>query len=265
MRVIALLCVVGLSMACSMAKRVDRPLDSAVSNDSGSEPNRFIVDGDSDIDPDLIITNAIPLDDYCVANAGGEVVRSRGRYDIFCGSQYQVPFEVWNFLDRQGDLQRPRSEANTVQFERAEVQLMTPDDAVVMPTFSVPIADSVIPGDGTEPGKSVVFVEIIPAGAVDSLPPIDTYPQIVAQVQLFGRTIGDVDVETGVYRFPFELCDGCLTYLIDQCLWTDADIASLTEATGCQHGGGYDGSYCWCDSLLTSTKNRCEFCSVPAH
>jgi hypothetical protein len=216
--------------------------------------------------PALVVTNAIILDDDCVAKAGEEIVRSWGRYDIFCGSAYFEPFEVWSYMVQRGDLERPRSETNIAQFERAEVQLMTPDGAIIESTFSVPVGGSVVPGDGTDPGKSVVFVDLIPAAAVSSLPSPDEVPQIVAEVQLFGTTNGDVEVETGVFRFPIDLCDGCFTYFVDQCpLWSEEDIKAFTDAEGCQHGGGFDGAYCWCNGHPTTTTSQCEHCILPAH
>lgn len=215
--------------------------------------------------PALVVTNAIPLDNDCVAKTGEEIVRSFGRYDIFCGASYLEPFEVWSYMVPRGDLERPRAETNIAQFERAEVQLITPDGAVIVPTFSTAVAGSVEPGDGTDPGKSVVFVELIPSAAVGSLPRPEEVPQIVAEIQLFGTTNGDVDVETGIFRFPIDLCDGCFTYLIEGCLWMEEDINALTDAEGCQNGGGYDWSYCWCNGSPTTSMNRCEYCTTPAH
>ncbi len=215
--------------------------------------------------PALVVTNAIPLSDDCEAKAGEEIVRSWGRYDVFCGSAYFEPFEVWSYMVQRGDLERPRSETNIAQFERAEVQLMTPDGAIILETFSVPVGGTITPGDGTDPGRGVVFVELIPAAAVDRLPNPNQVPQIVAEVQLFGVTTGDVEIETGVFRYPIDLCDGCFAYFIDQCIWLEPDIKALSDAEGCQHGGGFNGALCWCNSRPTTSSNQCEYCTLPAH
>lgn len=213
--------------------------------------------------PTFVVTNAIPLDDDCVAKAGEEIVRSRGRYDVFCASTYEVPFEVWTYMISRHDPEKPRSETNIAQFETAEVQLMTPDGAIIAGPFSTVVGGTVVPGDGNDPGKSVVRVDVIPAAAVSLLPSPDEIPLIVAEIQLFGKTTGDVEVETGTFRYPIELCDQCYARLIDGCSWSAEDIKALTDAEGCQHGGGYDGAFCWCDGRPTTTTRQCEYCVRP--
>ncbi|MBN1655560.1 MAG: hypothetical protein JXA30_17465 [Deltaproteobacteria bacterium] len=215
--------------------------------------------------PALVVVNAIPLDEDCVAKTGEDIVRSRGRYDVFCGTSYLVPFEVWSYMVARGDPERPRAETNVAQFDRAEVQLLTPDDATIVPTFSVPVGGSLLPGDGTDPGKAVVWVELIPAKAVSELPQPDEYSQIVAQVQLFGKTNGDVEVETGEFRFPIDLCDRCYTYFVHECMWDAFDLQALDDVEGCQDGGGYDGNFCWCNDNPIGTTRQCEPCLIPAN
>jgi len=213
--------------------------------------------------PTFVVTNAIPLDDDCVATAGEEIVRSRGRYDVFCASTYEVPFEVWTYMISRHDPEKPRSETNIAQFETAEVQLMTPDGAIIVPTFSTVVGGTVVPGDGNDPGKSVVRVDVIPAAAVTLLPSPNEYPMIVAEIQLFGKTNGDVEIESGMFRFPIELCDGCYARIISECRWTADWLKALTDAEGCQRGYGYDGDYCWCNGSATSTTSQCEYCPGP--
>jgi hypothetical protein len=220
-----------------------------------------------DEQPSLVIANAIPYGDDCVPKTGGDVVLLQGTYDPFCGNSYKVAFEVWSYIISRADKDRPRAETNIVKFERAEIDLITPDgqemgfttaDGQEAPTsFSVPVSGTVLPGVANSPGKTIVIVNVIPSNIAMSI----SEPEVVAKIKLFGKTNGDVDVETGPYRYPISICSGCFTQTIKKCAWSDDELNVFDNASGCQNGQGFDGSYCWCN---TNSSSQCAACNLPA-
>lgn len=213
-----------------------------------------------DQSPELVIYNASPVDDSCMGKPIETVFLARGKYDVFCGNNYSVWFEVWSYLIERGDIEKPRAETNLVKLERAEVQVMTADGAEIIPRFSDSITGTVLPGKADEPGKTVVLIDIIPAQE-QVLAAIDRFidQKIVANIKVFGTTSGDVDVESAEFQFPIVICDTCFTVLVNSCVFTDTEIQRAEEAGGCQSGNGYDGDLCWCDNRASST-GRCEPC-----
>jgi hypothetical protein len=211
-----------------------------------------------DEEPALVISSAVPYGSDCLAKPGGEVELSQGNYDAFCGNNYYVAFEVWSYMISRADKDRPRAETNIVTFERAEVRLTAADGQKIASPFSVSATGTVSPGVANSPGKAIVFINVIPSEVAGSLPEA----VIVAKVKLFGKTNGDVDVETGTYQYPIRICLGCYTQPVPKCNWTDPYKNALSDAKGCQDGRGYDDMYCWCNS---NSGSQCAPCTLPTH
>jgi hypothetical protein len=70
------------------------------------------------------------------------------------------------------------------------------------------------PGTGSTPGYAAVGLKVVdaPTAAVISATLKDRSQTrtIVVNIKIFGKTIGNVDVESGEYQMPLTVCKGCL-------------------------------------------------------
>ena len=88
----------------------------------------------------------------------------------------------------------------------------------------------------------MVSVEAIPvpyAAQLDSL----RNAQILAEVQVFGTTIGDVDVDFKPFVFPIQLCFGCLVKCLADVTAGSKDV-SAAYGDSCPDDSGADGRIC---------------------
>jgi hypothetical protein len=214
--------------------------------------------------PSGFVTFNVKPDQNCVftAEAGSNLFFPIGRYDIStggvvgsenCNAPYVVHLLVNSFLRPNSDTMLGRAEPNILQLHSAEVKLMTirrqpiafdREDPVLPNPFLVTTNNSLFPAQGSTPSTGIAAVEIIPTNYAAQL---DGFigGQILAEIQIFGTTTGDVDVEFKPFVYPVEICDGCLT----KCLSRDilARMMSVEEDVikdECDDNSSSDGRYC---------------------
>jgi hypothetical protein len=163
----------------------------------------------------------VKLDAECVARPEPDVVHPQGVFDVAayefgCASSYDVNLIVNSNLRRNFDEAQGRAEPNVLHIHSAEVWLTTiSDQPLAFPgelpnPFLVTSNTTIDPSPGSgEPVAAIASVEAIPAAYRDYLGDF-TGGMIRAKIQLFGTTTGDVDIETPVFTYPIEICEGCL-------------------------------------------------------
>jgi hypothetical protein len=98
----------------------------------------------------------------------------------------------------------------------AEVKLKTIDGETLdfgasLPNpFTTTTANSIEPTNSSDPSVGVAVVEAIPEPYSRFLSQL-VGATIIAEVQIFGTTTGDVDIEMRPFNYPIKICDGCLT------------------------------------------------------
>lgn len=185
----------------------------------------------------------------------------QGTYDIStgfnddpdgtCGGPYILNLLVNGFLRPNGDVGIGRAEPNVLQLLNAEVRLMdisrrpiafTRTTPALPNPFLVTTNGSLFPTDGDEPSTQVAFVEAIPNAYAEQLNNF-AGQQILAEVQIFGTTTGDVDVDLKPFVYTIQICDGCLT-LCGGC-FTDEDSEEDIYGEGvCTDDASSDGRVC---------------------
>jgi hypothetical protein len=139
--------------------------------------------------------------------------RYRQRYDCFA--------LVENQLVARGDPTKARTETSRIEFYEAEVQILTPDTAtpangysVPKSQFSIPVTGFADPGTGADPGLGTVGINMIDAATAAALGKEavanNTLVTVVASVVLHGKTLGGTEVQTNEFRYPLDICYGCL-------------------------------------------------------
>jgi hypothetical protein len=98
------------------------------------------------------------------------------------------------------------------------------------------------PTTGRDPTKGEVPIEAIPVGYAAQLTKY-VNKQIIAEVKIFGTTLGDVDIDFATFSFPIHICQGCLT----RCREADfdpGDSKSDIYGDNCDDNAGADGRLC---------------------
>ena len=183
-------------------------------------------------------------------------VKEKDLPENLCSNPYMMSMLVNSNLRQNAKAATGRAEPNILQIHSAEVRLMSLDKAtllferkvdgklVSLPNpFVVTANNTLRPSTGTEPSVGVVTVEAIPVPYATLLDGFRDQ-QILAEVQIFGTTIGDVDIDFKPFTFPIQLCMGCL----HRCLKADIEDKGIDplEVYGeeCPDNAGADGRIC---------------------
>ena len=165
-----------------------------------------------------------------------------------CARPYYVHLQVNSFLRSNSDAMLGRAEPNILQLDRAEVRLMDLQKRTIVfgsganqlfNPFLVTTNDTLTPASDTSASLGIATVEAIPV-AYASFLKMFTGQQILAEVQIFGSTTGDVDIDFKPFVYPIEICKDCLRRCVDSL----DDPDSFTKDDECNDNAGADGRAC---------------------
>jgi hypothetical protein len=212
--------------------------------------------------PSAFVTfNLPPSGDCTYSVATEEFYIPTGLYDVYqgdkggCGNRsYFVHLQINSYLRANSDMTLGRAEPNILQIDRAEVRLMDirkntivfgeGADALANP-FLVTTNNSLPPSVGDEASTGIATIEAIPS-AYGSFFNNKTFlnQQILAEIQIFGTTTGDVDIDFKPFVYAVEICSQCLV----RCLARDITAMMLERddlvGEKCDDDSGADGRYC---------------------
>lgn len=162
----------------------------------------------------LYIEGAIALEaPECLARAeGNTTLLLSGYLDVSLKRDYDAVLLVGSQMTPRGDKENLRTETMTVTLTGAEVRLLNGVGEQQM-EFTVPASGTITPDGGEEAGFGVVSVTLIPpehgVALFDTLDVGQTQTR-VAQVRVFGETIGGLAVESAEMSYVIRVCKGCL-------------------------------------------------------
>jgi hypothetical protein len=211
------------------------------------------------------VSKNLLLDSSCKANSDDTEFLAIGNFDIaagwdydssrhstFCENSYFMHLVINSNLKANANDATGRAEPNVLQITEAEVRLVDIEQQATIPfdkrsedlpnPFRVKANNTLPPTTGRDPQTGVVAIEAIPVGYAEQLKPEFVDKQIMAEVQIFGTTLGDVDIDFRVFSFPIGICEGCLT----RCKKDYAGGTTDSEIYGdmCDDNGGQDGRVC---------------------
>jgi hypothetical protein len=204
----------------------------------------------------------VPPDESCLVQPSSDIFIASGLWDIgrtnaandFCKRPYFLHLIVNSSLKANARDSTGRAEPNVLQITEADVRLLdeekntihfkvkkgdTADDPARPNPFRVQTANSLPPSSGRDPSKGVVSIEAIPKAYADKLTDFVSH-KVLVEVQIFGTTTGDVDIDFKPFVFPVSICRGCLSICQTTVTATGADLIG----TGCNDNGAQDGRYC---------------------
>lgn len=195
--------------------------------------------------PDIGANRFIPIGLFDVSD--GAKANTTG-----CRDSYVLNLLVNSYLRSNSDETLGRAEPNILQINSAEVRLMALDrrtivfnrgDQVLPNPFLVTTNNSLEPANGDTATKGIAAVEAIPIAYAQQLEGFDG-KQILAEVQIFGTTTGDTDIDFKPFVYPINICVGCASI----CLMEDVTDLKLEPediyGDSCPDNRGADGRVC---------------------
>lgn len=206
------------------------------------------------------VSKNLLLDSNCKVNIDDTEFLAVGEYDIAgsttnknvaCQRSYYMHLVVNSSLKANANAATGRAEPNVLQITEAEVSLIDIEEQSLIPfnkkanelpnPFRVKANITLAPTTGADPTTGEVPIETIPVGYADQLTKF-VNKQIMAEVTIFGTTVGDVDVDFRPFSFPIHICQGCLTV----CAKGLKEGATKNDIYGdhCDDNGGQDDRIC---------------------
>ncbi len=137
---------------------------------------------------------------------------SEGILDIGVADSYRAALLVGNQLIARGDGNNTRSESNRARLDGAVVRVTDPNGGT-LGEFTSLGSGFVEPQLNNQPSFGPFFVTILDSSTIQKVAGQVTGEQgklVIANIKVFGRTLGGVDLETGEFQYPIRLCNGCL-------------------------------------------------------
>ena len=194
------------------------------------------------------VSGNAPLDAEC-ATTDAEISISTGLYDVLskntdktnCIRPYRMSLVINSNLVANNNAAVGRVEPNTLVVQYADVQLMDKSEAVLtfpgsgstqdLPNpYRVYTTASISPSMGDEPSQGWVQLDAIPAAYGERLRNL-AGDSILVELQLAGRTTGDVEVDFPPFLYPLAICSDCLSACV-----TDPRFADPAELTDLNSG-----------------------------
>jgi hypothetical protein len=214
------------------------------------------------VGPTAFITQNVKPDGSCIVTPDADVFLPSGSYDISPGKKgaclkpYTVNLLVNSYLRENANGPLGRAEPNLLLIHRAKVTLKTLDGKIFdfndggggggdRPNpFLTTTSNAIPPSSGTKPSTGIASVEVIPASYAERLnDDMVVGGNIQAEIEIFGTTTGDVDIDLAPFTYTIEICDGCMTLCNSKLVEMDMTPMDLAGEE-CPDGAGADGRIC---------------------
>lgn len=204
----------------------------------------------------------VPLNGDCTASDGNLAI-STGLYDVLsngtdksnCLRPYRMSLVINSNLIANSNLAVGRVEPNALRVSHADVRLMDRSEATLPfegrgsnaappNPYRVYTTASIAPAVGEEPSSGWVQIDAIPSAYTEQLRRY-AGDSILIEVQLFGTTTSDIDVDFAPFVYPLAICRDCLSVCASDPMFV-ADPARLTElnAGKCTDNRAQDDRVC---------------------
>lgn len=159
----------------------------------------------------------------------------RGVLDVAFRTKYEGVVLVGNQLTPRGNKDELRTETASFRIRGAEVELSSSQGAV-LEQFSVRSGSYIPTNSSDAPGYGLAEVTMIPPTRGQAFEDElsgnrGARRTVVASVRVFGETLGGVEITSGDFTFPIDVCWGCLVdYPLDAV--EDSGDGSMVCAAG---------------------------------
>jgi hypothetical protein len=208
------------------------------------------------------VSRNVDLTADCTPDDSGSVGIATGVWDIGstktdanCVHSYQMNLVVNSSLIARADNSIGRAEPNVLQITHADITLKDKNQGTLVfkgangavdstrpNPYRVLTAATLPPSTSSTPETAVVQIEAIPRVYADKLSPY-AGQSIIVEVQVFGTTTGDVDVDFRPFDYPLSLCAGCYSYCKKDFVGRESDATTLTSGK-CVDNSAQDERIC---------------------
>jgi hypothetical protein len=201
----------------------------------------------------------------CSSGESSTTFISTGLYDVLsngsdkknCLRSYQMSLLVNSNLRASVSPSLARAEPNALQIKYADISLLdknegllsflkadkTPDGNVPNP-YRVYTTATVPPSDSGDTSQASVRLDAIPSPYAEKLRAY-AGDSILIEVQLFGTTTGDVDVDFSPFLYPLAICRDCLSTCRGDARWiSDPELLTELNSGVCTDNRGQDDRTC---------------------
>ncbi|MEY4543853.1 MAG: hypothetical protein RL685_48 [Pseudomonadota bacterium] len=181
-----------------------------------------------------------------------------GVLDVGLKLDYDASLLVGSQLTPRADKDNLRTETMIAVVEGAEVHLFDDEGRPVV-EFTVPASGVILPDDSGSAGYGIINATLIPQTQGDllrgQLAPGQSVTR-VAEVSVFGKTVGGLELESASLRYVIKVCMGCLVQFPPEAL--SAGVCNRFDqppATTPCRGGQDEGVDC---RLCASSQEICR-------
>ncbi len=150
--------------------------------------------------------------------------------DIGLADSYFAVLLVGNQLIARGDPQNNRAESNRAHINGGIVRVTEPDGTLIREFTSLATGFN-DPQSSNSPGYSSIGLVVVDAPTRDllrpGLPNRQVSKTVLINVKVFGTTLGGVEMESGEFQLPMQVCNGCLV------TFDGYDPTSKTQPNNC--------------------------------
>ncbi len=192
---------------------------------------------DNNADSGLVLLRNIAPTEGCVVSTSGEVSQASGVIDVASRVGYVLtPLLRNDLVTVEGESTTAKSIFvngakvtiefyDTDLFTAAEVETMTTDGLV---RFIAPTSGAIEPNGGLQTYQ----LEVVPSELMAKIAPkllvttTEPNPSTVLDlhVQFFGERASGDSVSSNTFRYPVEVCKGCLTHVVGACEGLPTDV-----------------------------------------
>jgi hypothetical protein len=208
----------------------------------------------------------VPLNGDCAAGDGTSGIGT-GLYDVLsdntrkteCLRPYQMNLFINGNLVANRNTAVGRAETNALLVRYADVRLMDKNEATLAfrdkdnnedasrpNPYRIYTAAAILPSTGDDPAVGNVPIEAIPVVYGESLRRSYAGDNILVEVQLFGKTTSDVEVEFAPFLFPLAICKDCASVCSNDPKYTPEKLIEL-NADSCGDNRPQDDRICVAD------------------
>lgn len=187
----------------------------------------------------LFIAGVTKVGSDCAYAPGGadNLLLPRGVYDVGFAGSYQAGLLVGNQMNSRGQKARARTETSRILLEGAEVSLWLPEGGALVEPFSSPGAGfvDVVAGEGAGYGVLPVVLLPRPRSEAEEAAALEA-GYVIAEVRAFGKTLGGREIESNAFKFPIDVCMGCLVTFGSADVELDANNEVVCRQAGTDEG-----------------------------
>jgi hypothetical protein len=201
--------------------------------------------GCADNDSSLFIAGVLaPQPPDCSVTADPtSTMEGGGTLDVLFSYEFRAWLLVGNQLTARGRKQQVRTETARINLRGAEITL-TDSGGGEMGSFTVPGTGFVTISRSEDPGYGAFLATLIPPNFGSSLgsalvgAPGGSYQTVVANVRVFGDTLGGEEIESAELSYPIRVCYGCTVSYPAEALSGDQCNVGTSDEKPCFAGQG---------------------------